>query len=146
MLLVSRPPCFVTRKYIRAGTVSYDGRWACSWRSHSLLYPPLQRSWKGGILVSPCLSVRLSVCGQNRVRSVSSPIRDGSISHLHILSRNVRTCVVCNNCFIVSKLKIWYFGEFFKFVTLTLSPFDLGSNMMGGGGGGGGGILRTQAF
>ena len=24
--------------------------------------PPLQRSWKGGILVSPCPSVRLSVC------------------------------------------------------------------------------------
>ena len=24
-----------------------------------LLYPPLQRSWKGGILVSPCPSVRL---------------------------------------------------------------------------------------
>ena len=27
-----------------------------------LLYPPLQRSWKGGILVSPCPSVRPSVC------------------------------------------------------------------------------------
>ena len=26
------------------------------------LYPPLQRSWKGGILVSPCPSVHLSVC------------------------------------------------------------------------------------
>ena len=26
------------------------------------LYPPLQRIWKGGILVSPCPSVRLSVC------------------------------------------------------------------------------------
>ena len=45
-----------------------------------LLYPPLQRSWKGGILVSPCPSVRLSVCGQNRVRSVSSTILIGSIS------------------------------------------------------------------
>ena len=28
----------------------------------TLLYPPLQRSWKGGILVSPCPSVRPSVC------------------------------------------------------------------------------------
>ena len=27
-----------------------------------LLYHPLQRSWKGGILVSPCPSVRPSVC------------------------------------------------------------------------------------
>ena len=47
-------------------------------------------------------SVRLSVCGQNRVRSVSSTILIGSI---------------------------WNFGDFFKFVTLTLSSFDLGSNM-----------------
>ena len=79
------------------------------------LYPPLQRSWKGGILVSPCPSVRLSVCGQNRVRSVSSTILIGSISYLHILSSNFRRCVA----------KIWNFGEFFKFVTLTLSSFDL---------------------
>ena len=72
-----------------------------------LLYPPLQRSWKGGILVSPCPSVRLSVCGQNRVRSVSSTILIGSISYLHIW---------CDS---------WNFGEFFKFVILTLSYFDL---------------------
>ena len=55
--------------------------------------------------------VRLSVCGQNRVRSVSSTILIGSISYLHILSSNFRN-----------------FVEFFKFVTLTLSS-DLGSNM-----------------
>ena len=53
----------------------------------SIIIPPLQRSWKGGILVSPCPSVRL-VCGQNRVRSVSSTILIGSISYLHILSSN----------------------------------------------------------
>ena len=49
----------------------------------SLIIPPLQRSWKGGILVSPCPSVRLSVCGQNRVRSISSTIFVGSIWYLH---------------------------------------------------------------
>ena len=93
----------------------------------TLLYPPLQRSWKGGILVSPCPSVRLSVCGQNRVRSVSSTILIGSISYLHILSSNFRRCVACNARFkIKKKLK---FGEFFKFVTLTLSSFHVGSNM-----------------
>ena len=43
------------------------------------LYPPIQRSWKGGILVSPCPSVRLSLCGQNHVSSVSSTILIGSI-------------------------------------------------------------------
>ena len=67
--------------------------------------------------------VRLSVCGQNRVRSVSSTILIGSISYLHILSSNFRRCVACN-----VRFKI-HFGEFFKFVTLTLSSFDLGSNM-----------------
>ena len=50
-----------------------------------------------GILVSPCpsvhQSVRLSVCGQNRVCSVSSTILNGSISYLHILSSNFRRCV-----------------------------------------------------
>ena len=64
--------------------------------------------------------VRLSVCGQNRVRSVYSTILIGSISYLHILSSNFRRCVACNARF---------FGKFLKFVTLTLSPFDLGSNM-----------------
>ena len=65
------------------------------------IIPPLQRSWKGGILVScrPPVrpSVRLTgrpaVCGQNRVRSVSSAILFGSISYLHILSSNFRRCV-----------------------------------------------------
>ena len=69
--------------------------------------------------------VRLSVCGHNRVRSVSSTILIGSISYLHILSSNLRRCVACN-----ARFKIWNFGDFFKFVTLTLSSFDLGSNMI----------------
>ena len=51
---------------------------SCLYWVVDFLYPPLQRSWKGGILVSPCLSVRLSVCGQNRVRSVSSIIPPAS--------------------------------------------------------------------
>ena len=87
-----------------------------------IIIPPLQRSWKGGILVSPCPSLRLSVCGPNRVHSVSSTILVGSISYLHILSSNFRRCVTCNVC-----LKIWNFGKFFK--SVTLSSFDLGSNM-----------------
>ena len=50
--------------------------------------------------------VRLSVCGQNRVRSVSSTILIGSISYLHILSSNFRRCVVCNICFNIQKFEI----------------------------------------
>ena len=55
----------------------------------SFLYPPFQRSYWYHL-------VRLSVCGQNRVRSVSSTILIGSISYLHILSSNFRRCVACN--------------------------------------------------
>ena len=50
--------------------------------------------------------VRLSVCGQNRVRSVSSTILIGSISYLHILSSNFRKCVACNVCFKIKKCEI----------------------------------------
>ena len=81
------------------------------------LYPPLQRSWKGGILVSPCPSVRpsvrLSVCGQNRVRSVSSTILIGSISYLHILLSNFRRCVACNARFNIQKFEICNFDFVF---------------------------------
>ena len=52
--------------------------------------------WYHLVRLSVCLSVRLSVCGQNCVRSVSSTILIGSISYLHILSSNFRRCVVCN--------------------------------------------------
>ena len=50
--------------------------------------------------------VRLSVCGQNRVRSVSSTILIGFISYLHILSSNLRRCVACNARFKIKKIKI----------------------------------------
>ena len=59
------------------------------------LYPLLQRSWKGGILVSRCPSVCPSVYGQNHVRSVTSTILARSISYLHILLSNFRRCVAC---------------------------------------------------
>ena len=49
-------------------------------------------------------TTKLSVCGQNRVRSLSSTIIVRSISYLPILSSNFRRCVACNVCF-----KIWKF-------------------------------------
>ena len=96
--------------------------------SQTIFIPSASTKLKGGytgITLSVCPSVRpsvrLSVCGQNRVRSVSSAILIGSISYLHILSSNFRRCVACNARFKIQK--------FFRFVTLTLSSFDLGSNM-----------------
>ena len=49
--------------------------------------------------------VRLSICGQNRVRSVSSTIFARSISYLHILSSNFRRCVAYK--VYVKNLKFW---------------------------------------
>ena len=61
---------------------------------------------KGGILVSPCLSVCPSICGQNHVRSVSSTILAGSISYLHILSGNFRRCVASKVFFKIEKFEV----------------------------------------
>ena len=69
-----------------------------------LLYPrfnEVERGYTGSTMsVCPSVrpSVRLSVCGQNRVRTVSSTRLVGSISYLHILSSNLSRCVVCNVC------------------------------------------------
>ena len=62
--------------------------------------------WYHLVRLSVCPSVRLSVCGQNRVRSVSSTILIGSISYLHILSSNLIRCVACNARFKIQKFEI----------------------------------------
>ena len=99
------------------------------WRGlMTIIIPFAQRSfffffffWGGwvGILVSVRPSVHPSVCPALRVCSVAPRVPVGSISYLCILSSNIR-CVAC---------KVWIFGNFLKFVTLTLSPFDLGSDV-----------------
>ena len=92
---------------------------------------PLQRSWNDDILVLPCPSVRpsvrLSVCGRNRVRSVTSTIHTGFISYSYILPGNFIRYVYCKGFGIIHKFKFLAF--LFKFVTLTLSCFDLRSDM-----------------
>ena len=62
--------------------------------------------WYHLVRLSVCLSVRLSICGQNHVRSVSSTILIGSISYLHILASNFRRCVACNARFEIQKFAI----------------------------------------
>ena len=58
--------------------------------------PPASTKLKGGILVSPCpQSGCPSVCGRNRVCSVSSTILAESIAFLHVLSTNFKRCVSC---------------------------------------------------
>ena len=100
-LLVSRKFC--DRSLDQHLSAEINGKKCVSrCRTLSFWFPfiilPASAKLKGGILVSPCPSVRLSVCGQNRVRSVSSTMLVGSISYLHILSSNFRRCVACNAC------------------------------------------------
>ena len=94
----------------------------CIYCSSFFIIPSASTKLKGGYT-----GITLSVCPQNRVHSVSSTILIGSISYLHILASNVRRCVACNAHFKIHKFEI--LANFFKFVTLTLSSFDLGSNM-----------------
>ena len=75
-----------------------------------------------GYTGSPCLSICLSVCGQNRLCSVSSKILARAISYLHILSSNFRKCFVCK---VFAKFQNLNFGKFLNFVTLTLSCFHI---------------------
>ena len=91
----------------------------------SLLYPLLQRSWKGGILVSPCPSVRLwtewcPLCIFNNTRRIH-------FIFAHLIKQLQKVCRMWS---LFQKSKIWNFGKFFKFVTLTSSSFDLGFNMI----------------
>ena len=81
-------------------------------------YTPRFNKVERGVYWFHLVRLSVSVCGQNRVHSVSSTILIGSISYLHILSSNFRRFVACNACYKIKKF----------------------------GGGGGGGILRMQAF
>ena len=77
------------------------------WTLVSVLYP-CSTKLKGVYwihLVRP--SVRLSVCGQNCVHSVSSTILARSMPYLHILSSKFRRCVTCKVLFQMKKNEVW---------------------------------------
>ena len=80
--------------------ISHRGQWVksstLSCRQVSATYTSRSTKLKG---VYWFHLVRLSVCGQNRVRSVSSTILARSIPYLHILSSNLRRCVVCKDLY-----------------------------------------------
>ena len=83
---------------------------------------PAQRSWRG---VYWFHVFRLSICGPNSVRSVSSTKLDGSITYLRILSKQFQLC----GMIFFSIQIVGSFDKYFKFVTLILSCFDLVSIM-----------------
>ena len=96
-----------------------------TWKDRLFIIPSAQRSCRG---VYWFHSVRPSVCPPvcpaSCVSSVAATVLVGSISYLHILSSNFRRCVTYKVF-----CKILIFGIFKKFVTLTLSCFDFGSDV-----------------
>ena len=87
-----------------------------------IIIPPASTKLKGrytGFTLSVCLSV------------------DRIVSALYLQQYSSDTFPICTSYQATSEgvshaiffQKIWNFGEFFKFVTVTLSSFDLGSNI-----------------
>ena len=72
------------------------------------------------------LSVLLSICGQNRVRSVSSTILVRSISYLHILWSNFKRCITCKVCVNIQKLKKLKFWQIISICNFDFVFFWLG--------------------
>ena len=88
-LIENKPALVQIMAWRWAGDNHYLNQWWPSLLMH-------KQSWRGVywfhlVRLSVPLSVPLSVCGQNRDRSVSSTLLVGSISYLHILSRNFRS-------------------------------------------------------
>ena len=60
--------------------------------------PPTRNEVRVGILDSPCLSVRLSVCPLTfRVHPVASTVQDGFFPHLVQIINGMRGCVACDD-------------------------------------------------
>ena len=75
-----------------------------------------------------CLSVHLSIHQSLDMSTLC--LQQYSLdpfSYLYTLSSNFRRCVVCKN--FLAKFQNLNIGKFFKFVTLTLSWFELGFDM-----------------
>ena len=99
-------------------------------RSHFNYTPKLLGG--GGILVSLRPSLGLPVCPSVHPSRIPCLLYSAYTSgwihfiFLHLIKQLQTVCHVYSFCL---NLKMWIFGNFFKFVTLTLSFFDLGSDV-----------------
>ena len=103
-----------------------------TWKICNIFIPPTSTKLKGGytgITLSVCPSVRLSVCPSVDKIVSALYLQQYSWDPFHICTSYQATKEGVSRVMPVSKFKNLNFGEFFKFVTLTLSFFDLGSNM-----------------
>ena len=92
------------------------------WKLLVNLYPPLQRSWKWGMLVLPCPSVHPSVCDRSRVRTArSAMLRRIYFIFRHFIHQLQKVCYVLR--FFLNS-KIWMSADFcsiryFRYFSLT---------------------------
>ena len=89
---------------------------------HTLCFNEVERGYTGFIL-SVCPSVPLwtescPLCIFNNTRGIH-----------FIFAHLIKQLQMCRVYCLFQNEKKWNFGIFFKFITLTLSSFDLGSNM-----------------
>ena len=95
-----------------------------------LLYPQHNEVGRGYIGFNPsvCLSIRPSVHLSCILCPLCSSYSSGWIHFIfiHLIKQLQKVCHV--QCFL-QNFTIWIFGNFLKFVTLTLCCFDLGSDL-----------------
>ena len=92
-----------------------------------VIIPPASTKLKGGYT-----GITLSVCPSVHLWTESCPLCIFNNTHqIHfIFAHPIKQFQKVGRVYLPFRnSKIWNFGEFFKFVTLTLSSFDLGSNM-----------------
>ena len=94
--------------------------------STMLLYPPLQRSWKGGILVSPCPSVRPSVCPSVAKIVSALYLQQCSSDPIHICTSYQATKEGVSRVMPVSKFKKLKFWRIFLICKFDFVFFWLG--------------------
>ena len=104
----------------------FDNIIAALHKYFAVIIPPHNEIVGGyiGFTPSVCPSVCPSIRPASRVRSVAPTVLVGSISYLYIISSNFRRCVN-----LLAKFQNLNFGSFFEFVILTLSCFDLTSDV-----------------
>ena len=96
-----------------------------------IIYPPLQRSWKGCIQVSLRPSVRLTVRLSVRLLTIVPTLYLPQYwsDPFHICTSYQATSGVSRVRVIAKFFKIWIFCKCLEFVTLTLSFYDMGSDV-----------------
>ena len=99
---------------------------SCTKPSTCSCYIPLQRGWNRGILVSPCPSVRLSICGRNRVRLYLQQYLLDPFNIIHLIKQLQKVCYVY---ILLQNSRIWIFGKLLKEINFDCVFFYLGSDM-----------------